>query len=81
MPTNNKSNVGDNSQQLQAEKYGNSYWHWWNVREKFIKKWTCNYEATTSNEALTIANSRVAELKNKLLPKMEAVDGVLEANV
>lgn len=32
-----------------------------------------------SQEALTIANSRIAEFENKLLPKMEAVEGALEA--
>ncbi len=32
-----------------------------------------------SQEALNIANSRVTEFENRLLPKMEAVDGALEA--
>ncbi len=32
-----------------------------------------------SQEALNIANSRVTEFENKLLPKMEAVEGALEA--
>lgn len=31
-----------------------------------------------SQEALIVANSRVAEFENRLLPKMEAVDGALE---
>ena len=32
-----------------------------------------------TQEALAIANSRVAEFENQLLPKMEALDGALEA--
>ena len=32
-----------------------------------------------TDEALTIANSRVTEFENRLIPKMEAVEGALEA--
>jgi hypothetical protein len=72
-------NAGDNSQQLQAE---NMVIHI-GIDEKrareIYQEMNLQLRSDYSNEALTIANSRVAEFENKLLPKMEAVDGALEA--
>lgn len=71
--------AGDNSQQLQAnqmivnigidEKRAREIYHEMNLQVR----------RDYTQEALSIANSRVAEFENKLLPKMEAVDGALEA--
>lgn len=77
----NKQNqkAGDNSQQLQAnqmivhigidEKRAREIYHEMNLQVR----------RDYTQEALTIANERVAEFENQLLPKMEAVDGALEA--
>ena len=71
--------AGDNSQQLQAnsmivnigidEKRAREIYEEMNLQLK--KEYT--------QEALDIAKSRVTEFENRLLPKMEAVDGALEA--
>jgi hypothetical protein len=72
-------NAGDNSQQLQAE---NMVIHI-GIDEKrareIYQEMNLQLRSDYSQEALTIANSRVTEFENKLLPKMEAVDGALEA--
>lgn len=74
-----KQKARDNSQQLQAdnmivnigidEKRAREIYHEMNLQ--VVKDYT--------QEALTVANLRIAEFENKLLPKMEAVDGALEA--
>lgn len=71
--------AGDNAQQLQAdsmivnigidEKRAREIYHEMNLQ--VIRDY--------SQEALAIANSRVTEFENQLLPKMEAVEGALEA--
>jgi hypothetical protein len=72
-------NAGDNAQQLQAE---NMVIHI-GIDEKrareIYQEMNLQLRTDYSQEALTIANTRVAEFENKLLPKMEAVDGALEA--
>ena len=72
-------NAGDNSQQLQAE---NMVIHI-GIDEKrareIYQEMNLQLRSDYSQEALSIANTRVAEFENKLLPKMEAVDGALEA--
>jgi hypothetical protein len=77
----NKQNqkAGDNSQQLQAEKMIVNI----GIDEKRAREiyYEMNLQVRRdyTQEALTIANSRVVEFENQLLPKMEAVDGALEA--
>ena len=71
--------AGDNSQQLQAvhmtvingidEK---------RAREIF-QEMTPQLRNAYTQEAFEIANSRVAKLENSLMPKMESIDGALEA--
>lgn len=71
--------AGDNSQQLQAnqmivnigidEKRAREIYHEMNLQLR----------SDYSQEALEIANLRIAEFENRLLPKMEAVDGALES--
>lgn len=72
-------NAGDNSQQLQAE---NMVIHI-GIDEKrareIYQEMNLQLRSDYSQDALSIANTRVAEFENKLLPKMEAVDGALEA--
>lgn len=79
--TDNKKtqNGGDGSQQIQAEnmivnvgideKRAREVFHEMNLRLR--QEYT--------QEALVIANARVSEFENSLLPKMEKVDGALEA--
>lgn len=71
--------AGNNSQQLQADKMIVIV----GIDEKRAREifHEMNSEAVRdyTQEASTIANSRVAEFENQLLPKMEAVEGALEA--
>lgn len=71
-------NAGDNSQQLQAD---NMVIHI-GINEKrareIYQEMNLQLRSDYSQEALTIANTRLAEFENKLLPKMEAIDGALE---
>ncbi|WP_114782410.1 LPO_1073/Vpar_1526 family protein [Botryobacter ruber] len=79
MGNNQNQKAGDNSQQLQAdkmivnigidEKRAREIYHEMNLQVR--KDYT--------QEALAIANSRIAEFENQLMPKMEAVDGALDA--
>lgn len=77
----NKQNqkAGDNSQQLQAD---NMIVHL-GIDEKrareIYQEMNLQVRRDYTKEALEIANSRVTEFENKLLPKMDAVDGALEA--
>ncbi len=72
-------NAGANSQQLQAE---NMVVHV-GIDEKrareIYQEMNLQLRRDYSKEALTIASARISEFENKLLPKMEAVDGALEA--
>ena len=71
--------AGDYSQQLQADNMivitG--------INEKrareIFREMSLQARKDYTQEALAIANSRVAEFENQLLPKMEALDGALEA--
>jgi hypothetical protein len=71
--------AGDNSQQLQANnmivKIG--------IDEKrareIYQEMNLQLKNDYTQEALNIANSRVTEFENRLLPKMDAVEGALEA--
>ena len=71
--------AGDNSQQLQAT---NMVVHI-GIDEKrareIYNEMNLQLRKDYSQEALTIANDRVAEFENRLMPKMEAVEGALEA--
>jgi len=77
----NKQNqkAGDNSQQLQADKMIVNI----GIDEKRAREISqevfLQLKKDLTQEAFTIANSRVAEFENQLLLKMEAVDGALEA--
>lgn len=78
--TNKQSqNAGDNSQQLQAEKMIVNIGIDEKRAREIYHEMNLQVIRDYSQEAWTIINSRVAEFENKLLPKMEAVDGALEA--
>lgn len=72
-------NAGDNAQQLQADKMIVNIGIDEKRAREIYQEMNLQLRTDYSQEALTIANSRVAEFENKLLPKMEAVDGALEA--
>jgi hypothetical protein len=71
--------AGDNSQQLQASNMVVNIGIDEKRAREIYQEMNLQLRSDYSQEALTIANSRVAEFENKLLPKMEAVDGALEA--
>ncbi|OFY83675.1 MAG: hypothetical protein A3F72_12740 [Bacteroidetes bacterium RIFCSPLOWO2_12_FULL_35_15] len=77
----NKQNqkAGDNSQQLQADKMIVHIGIDEKRAREIYQEMNLQVRRDYTQEALTIANSRVAEFENQLLPKMEAVDGALEA--
>lgn len=79
MLNNQTQKAGDNSQQLQADKMIFNIGIDEKRAREIYQEMNLQLRSDYSNEALTIANSRVAEFENKLLPKMEAVDGALEA--
>lgn len=71
--------AGDNSQQLQS----NHMVVYVGIDEKrareICQEMNLQLRKDYSEEALLIASSRVKEFENRLMPKMEAVDGALEA--
>lgn len=71
--------AGDNSQQLQAEQIVVNIGIDEKRAREIYNEMNLQLRKDYSQEALSIANSRVAEFENRLLPKMEAVDGALEA--
>jgi len=71
--------AGDNSQQLQADKMIVNIGIDEKRAREIYQEMNLQLRKEYSQEALTIANSRVTEFENRLLPKMEAVDGALEA--
>lgn len=71
--------AGDNSQQLQADKMIVNIGIDERRAREIYHEMNLQVRRDYTQEALTIANSRVAEFENQLLPKMEAVDGALEA--
>lgn len=77
----NKQNqkAGNNSQQIQAESITvvNVGIDEKRARE-ICQEMNLQLRMEYTDEALAIAKSRVAEFENRLLPKMEAVDGALE---
>ena len=77
----NKQNqkAGDNSQQLQADKMVVIVGIDEKRAREIYQEMNLQLRNDYSQEALTIANARVTEFENRLLPKMEAVDGALEA--
>lgn len=77
----NKQNqkAGNNSQQLQADKMIVNLGIDEKRAREIYQEMNLQLRRDYSQEALTIANTRVSEFENKLLPKMDAVDGALEA--
>lgn len=72
-------NGGDGSQQIQAENMiVNVGIDEKRAREVF-QEMNLHLRQEYTQEALVIANARVSEFENSLLPKMEKVDGALEA--
>lgn len=71
--------AGDNSQQLQASSMIVNIGIDEKRAREIYQEMNLQLRKDYSQEALNIANSRVTEFENKLLPKMEAVDGALEA--
>ncbi|WP_208864450.1 LPO_1073/Vpar_1526 family protein [Pedobacter suwonensis] len=79
MMLNNKNQkAGDNSNQLQAESIIVNVGIDEKRAREIYQEMNLQLRKDYSQEALTIANSRVKEFENRLLPKMEAVDGALE---
>lgn len=77
----NKQNqkAGDNSQQLQADQMIVHIGIDEKRAREIYQEMNLQLRKDYTQEALSIANSRVTEFENRLLPKMEAVDGALEA--
>lgn len=77
----NKHNqkAGDNSQQIQADKMIVNIGIDEKRAREIYQEMNLQLRNDYSQEALAIANSRVTEFENRLLPKMEAVEGALEA--
>lgn len=71
--------AGDNSNQLQANTMIVSLGIDEKRAREIYKEMNETVRKEYSQEALAIASSRVIEFENKLMPKMEAVDGALEA--
>jgi len=71
--------AGDNSQQLQANNMIVNLGIDEKRAREIYQEMNMQLRKDYSQEALNIANSRVTEFENKLLPKMEAVEGALEA--
>lgn len=71
--------AGDNSQQLQANQMIFNIGIDEKRAREIYNEMNLQVRRDYTQEALSIANSRVEEFENMLLPKMEAVDGALEA--
>lgn len=71
--------AGDNSQQLQASNMIVNIGIDEKRAREIYQEMNLQLRKDYSQEAFNIANSRVIEFENKLLPRMEAVDGALEA--
>ena len=71
--------AGDNSQQLQANNMIVNIGIDEKRAREIYQEMNLQLRKDYSQEALNIANSRVTEFENRLLPKMEAVEGALEA--
>ncbi|MEM6719262.1 MAG: LPO_1073/Vpar_1526 family protein [Bacteroidota bacterium] len=79
--TDNKKiqNGGDNSQLIQASKMVINYGIDEKRAREIYQEMNLKLKKDYTQEALEIANARVSKFKNSLMPKMEAVDGALEA--
>jgi hypothetical protein len=77
----NKQNqkAGDNSQQLQVDKMIVQIGIDEKRAREICHEMNLQLRKDYTQEALSVANARVTEFENRLLPKMEAVDGALEA--
>lgn len=77
----NKQNqkAGDGAQQLQAETMIVNVGIDEKRAREIYKEMNLQLKKEYSQEALNIATSRVSEFENRLMPKMDAVDGALEA--
>lgn len=71
--------AGDNSNQLQASNMIVNIGIDEKRAREIYQEMNLQLKKDYTQEALNIANARVAEFENKLLPKMEAVDGALES--
>lgn len=71
--------AGNNSQQLQADQMIVHIGIDEKRAREIYQEMNLQLRKDYSQEALNIANSRVSEFENKLMPKMEAVEGALEA--
>lgn len=71
--------AGDNSQQLQATNMTVIVGIDEKRAREICEEMTQQLRKDYSAEALKIAISRVSEFENKLMPKMETIDGALEA--
>ncbi len=71
--------AGDNSQQLQADRMIVNIGIDEKRAREIYQEMNLLLRKEYTEEALNIANSRVTQFENRLMPKMEAVDGALEA--
>ena len=71
--------AGDNSQQLQANQMVVNIGIDEKRAREIYQEMNLQLRKDYSEEALKIANKRVFELENRLMPKMEKVDGAMEA--
>lgn len=79
MASKQNQRAGDNSQQLQAESMVVNIGIDEKRAREIYREMNLQLRKDYSQEALKIANSRVSEFEDKLLPKMDEVDGALEA--
>lgn len=70
---------GENSQLMQADKMVVHVGIDEKRAREIYKEMNLQVRSDYSQEAMEIANSRVSEFENSLMPKMEEVDGALEA--
>lgn len=71
--------AGDNSQQLQADSMTVNIGIDEKRAREIFQEMTPQLKNAYTQEALKVANLRISKLENDLMPKMEAVDGALEA--
>lgn len=71
--------AGNNSQQLQANNMIVNLGIDEKRAREIYQEMNLQLRKDYTQEALNVANSRVTEFENRLLPKMEAVEGALEA--
>lgn len=71
--------AGDNSQQLQAKNMIVNIGIDEKRAREIYQEMNLLLRKDYSQEAFTIANLRIAEFENRLMPKMDAVEGALEA--